>query len=53
MNGAIILLILYLIGAAIAIGAGISIGSVLLTAAGVAFGVIGLVLYRRYRRSPP
>ena len=50
MKGPTPLLILYLIGAAVAIGAGVAINSVLLIAAGVALGVIGLVLLLRYRR---
>ena len=50
MKGPTPLLILYLIGAAVAIGSGVAINSVLLIAAGATLGVVGLVLFLRYRR---
>lgn len=50
MNGSGILLVLFVLGAAVAIGAGSAINSPLLIAAGVIVGIIGVVLYLRGRR---
>ncbi len=50
MNGSITILIIFLLGAAVAIGAGSAINSPLLIGAGVVVAIIGVVLFLRSKR---
>jgi UDP-3-O-[3-hydroxymyristoyl] glucosamine N-acyltransferase len=49
MNGPTLLLILFAIGALVAIGAGSVIGSATLIAAGAVFALVGAILAARHR----
>ena len=50
MNGPTLFLVIFLLGAAVAIGAGAAINSPLLIGAGVVVAVIGVILSQRNRR---